>query len=345
MKSIWNWIINNPNRAMFLVPILLVATISISHVVTWYDMSNPISWAIYLSIAIEIGAMSALVAATNKIKGGVWFMFGLVTFIQMIGNIFYSYVQIDATGELFRNWVELTGPIWEMMGTELSDIIGLKRYLAFLEGGLLPLISLTSLHFFVNYEKEKEVEVVASVPEGMEFNKPYPIPNVDDEVDDTPKTSKSDSDHLPNVDDDVDDIDKWVDYETPNTSIPPKFIDIKVPEDFDEDHATDMVMNRMVDEIMEEEGHETVGDLIESLNEDKEVDLTQFVSPGISTKEIDNKEESITEEVVTEIEENSIDTQDIIIEEELVKETPQIIENVVVDNKPPNKRMGIDRIR
>ena len=54
---------------------------------------------------------------------------------------------------------------------------------------------------------------------------------------------------------------------------------------------------------------------------------------------------NVTEEVVTEIEENSIDTQDIIIEEELVKETPQIIENVVVDNKPPNKRMGIDRIR
>jgi hypothetical protein len=293
MKSIWNWIINNPNRAMFLVPILLVATISISHVVTWYDMSNPISWAIYLSIAIEIGAMSALVAATNKIKGGVWFMFGLVTFIQMIGNIFYSYVQIDATGELFRNWVELTGPIWEMMGTELSDIIGLKRYLAFLEGGLLPLISLTSLHFFVNYEKEKEDEVVDDTK--IPNNEPTQLHDVDDE--------------------------------------------------FDEDHALDMVMNDIVEDLMEEEGHETVGDLIESLNEEKEVDLTQFVSPGISTKEIDNKEESITEEVVTEIEENSIDTQDIIIEEELVKETPQIIENVVVDNKPPNKRMGIDRIR
>jgi len=94
MKKIWNWILNNPNRAMFLIPILLVAGISISHVVTWYDMANPINWAVYLSIAIEVGAMTALVAATNKIKGGVWFMFGLVTFIQMIGNIFYSYYQI-----------------------------------------------------------------------------------------------------------------------------------------------------------------------------------------------------------------------------------------------------------
>ena len=155
MKKIWNWIINNPNRAMFLIPILLVAGISISHVVTWYDMANPIKWAVYLSIAIEVGAMTALVAATNKIKGGVWFMFGLVTFIQMIGNIFYSYYQIDETGDLFQAWIELTSPVWELMGTETTDLVGMKRWLAFLEGGLLPLISLTSLHFFVNYKKNE----------------------------------------------------------------------------------------------------------------------------------------------------------------------------------------------
>jgi hypothetical protein len=157
MKNIWNWVKNNPNRSMFLVPILLVAAISISHVVTWYDMANPISWAIYLSIAIEIGAITALVAATNRIKGGIWFMFGIVTFIQMIGNIFYSYKEIDPNGDLFKSWVELTGPVWELMGTELTDIVGMKRWLAFLEGGLLPIISLTSLHFFVKYEdKVKE---------------------------------------------------------------------------------------------------------------------------------------------------------------------------------------------
>ena len=83
-------------------------------------------------------------------------MFGLVTFIQMVGNIFYSYKEIDETGELFKSWVELTGPIWELMGTEVNDVVGLKRYLAFLEGGLLPIISLTSLHFFVKYEKPEE---------------------------------------------------------------------------------------------------------------------------------------------------------------------------------------------
>lgn len=152
MKKLLQWIKINPNRSMFLVPILLVAGISISHVVTWYDMANPMSWAIYLSIAIEVAAITALVAATNKIKGGIWFMFGIVTLIQMIGNIFFSYKEIDANGELFKSWVELTGPVWELMGTDNTDVVGMKRWLAFLEGGLLPVISLTSLHFFVKYE-------------------------------------------------------------------------------------------------------------------------------------------------------------------------------------------------
>lgn len=169
MMSIWKWVRNNPNRSMFLVPILLVAVISISHVVTWYDIANPISWAIYLSIAIEVGAMTALVAATNKIKGGVWFMFGLITFIQMIGNIFFSYKEIDSNGDLFKSWVELTGPLWEMIGSDPSDIPAMKRWLAFLEGGLLPIISLTSLHFFVKYEKVNP-------------------PKVGDQITDIPKT-------------------------------------------------------------------------------------------------------------------------------------------------------------
>ena len=219
MRQIWKWIKNNPNRAMFLLPILLVAGISISHVVSWYDMVNPINWAIYLSIAIEVGAITALVAATNRIKGGIWFMFGLVTFIQMIGNIFYSYKEIDANGELFKSWVELTGPIWELMGTELTDVVGMKRWLAFLEGGLLPIISLTSLHFFVKYEKPKEV---------------------------TEEEIKEDY------------------YEARNRKMEEMVVEREKKEEWDEEHALDMVLNNMVDSLSEED--------LDDISETSEVD-------------------------------------------------------------------------
>ena len=57
--------------------------------------------------------------------------------------------------------LELTSPIWEALGSE--DVVSSKRWLAFLEGGLLPVISLTSLHFFTKYndgEIKENVKVV-----------------------------------------------------------------------------------------------------------------------------------------------------------------------------------------
>ena len=155
-----NWVVKNKFtiiRSLFLVPIILVAFISISHVISWYDLSNPFGWAVYLSVAVEIAAMVSLAAATSKIKGGVWFVFGVVTLIQFIGNIFFSYKEINPNSVEFKQWIELVGPLFENFGTQTTDYVGHKRWLALLSGGLLPIISLTSLHFFVKYDKSKSV--------------------------------------------------------------------------------------------------------------------------------------------------------------------------------------------
>lgn len=143
-------------KHIFLLPIILTMIVSISHVTVWYTLTNEYLWAVFMSISVEIGAMVALVAATKNIKGNIWGMFFIVTFIQMIGNIFYSYKQIDVNGDLFKSWVELTGPVWEMLGSKANDVIAMKRWLSFLSGGLLPIISLTSLHFFTKYDEVKE---------------------------------------------------------------------------------------------------------------------------------------------------------------------------------------------
>ena len=227
MKNLWNWIKNNPHRTMFLIPIILVAGISISHVVSWYDIANPISWAIYLSIAIEVGAMTALVAATNKIKGGVWFMFGMITLIQMIGNIFYSFKEIDPNGDLFKSWVELTGPLWNTLGSDPTDVISMKRWLAFLEGGLLPIISLTSLHFFVKYEtpkidttKELLEEIVEELNTGQVTGQV--TDQVDVEVMSKPEVNSGELDEILDEildveDDEVDEVDetRYLDLQEP----------------------------------------------------------------------------------------------------------------------------------
>jgi hypothetical protein len=114
-----NWFQKNFKKIVyiaFLVPILAVAGVSISHVTTWYSLSNPISWAIYLSIGIEIAALSALAAISAKMGKKVYFPFGIVTLIQFIGNIFFAYQYINIDSQSFKDWVDLVDPIVSYLG-------------------------------------------------------------------------------------------------------------------------------------------------------------------------------------------------------------------------------------
>ena len=161
MNKIWEWIKNNPNRTMFLVPIFLVAGISISHVVSWYDIANPFSWAIYLSVGIEIAALSALAAISADMGKKVYFPFGIVTLIQFLGNIYFAYSFINVNSQSFKDWVDLVRPLLEFVGIDSTDMVGHKRFLAFFAGGMLPIISLSFLHMLVKFTEEdrmKEIE-------------------------------------------------------------------------------------------------------------------------------------------------------------------------------------------
>ena len=138
----------------FLVPILTVAFVSISHVTKWYGISNPLSWAIYLSVGIEIAALSALAAISAKMGRKVYFPFGIVTLIQFIGNIFFAYQYIDVNSQSFKDWVDMVDPIVSFLGVDSGDPVGHKRFLALFSGGMLPIISLSFLHMLVKFEEE-----------------------------------------------------------------------------------------------------------------------------------------------------------------------------------------------
>ena len=138
----------------FLVPIITVAIVSISHVTVWYGISNPVSWAIYLSVGIEIAALSALAAISAQMGKKVYFPFGIVTLIQFIGNIFFAYQFIDINGQSFKDWVDMVDPLVSFLGVESGDMVGHKRFLALFAGGMLPLISLSFLHMLVKFEED-----------------------------------------------------------------------------------------------------------------------------------------------------------------------------------------------
>ena len=140
----------------FLVPILTVAIVSISHVTKWYGISNPVSWAIYLSVGVEIAALSALAAISAQMGKKVYFPFAIVTLIQFIGNIFFAYQYINIDSTSFKDWVDMVDPLVSYLGVESGNIIGHKRFLALFAGGMLPLISLSFLHMLVKFEEEEK---------------------------------------------------------------------------------------------------------------------------------------------------------------------------------------------
>lgn len=168
-----NWFNKNYKTliiAAFLVPIITVAIVSISHVTTWYGISNPVTWSVYLSIGIEIAALSALAAISANMGSKVYFPFAIVTLVQFIGNIFFAYSYINIDTQQFKDWVDLVSPLVEFLGVEPTDFVGHKRFLAFFAGGMLPVISLSFLHMLVKFteedrKKQNEVTEQQSKPE------------------------------------------------------------------------------------------------------------------------------------------------------------------------------------
>ena len=273
------WLKNNFRLLIyisFLVPIITVAIVSISHVTVWYGISNPMSWALYLSIGIEIAALSALAAISAQMGSKVYVPFGIVTLIQFIGNIFFAFEFIKIGNEEFLSWVELTGPILEYIGIEQGDLQSHRRFLAIFAGGMLPLISLSFLHMLVKFNEENNVD--ATKEENGEDTKKV----IEEETKIKPTNEELDKlEHLLNkfkpeerVEPPTPDLpDEARGFEPPSKvedvfdEKPPEWFTEQPPisdeeleqwakeseDEWDEDHALDMVMNDMVQDLTEED--------------------------------------------------------------------------------------------
>ena len=285
------WLKNNFRLLIcisFLVPIITVAIVSISHVTVWYGISNPMSWALYLSIGIEIAALSALAAISAQMGSKVYVPFGIVTLIQFIGNIFFAFEFIKIGNEQFLSWVELTGPILEYIGIEQGDLQSHRRFLAIFAGGMLPLISLSFLHMLVKFNEENNVDVTKEEnredtkkvieeetkikPTNEELDKlehllnkfkpeervEPPKPDLPDEargfeppsiVEDVfdEKPPEWFTDQPPLSEEELEDEGIWSEEELEDFRN--QFPEPELPEEWDEDHALDKVMNDMVEDL------------------------------------------------------------------------------------------------
>lgn len=131
---------------------LMVSVISTIHVIDFFELSNPYWLAVTLAIAFELGAaasLASLIVLDKMNKTLVWALFITITLMQMQGNMYYAFKNI----ENYETWSQLFNLIEE-------DPLYQKRILAFVSGAILPLVALGFIKSLVDYIKPDAVAVV-----------------------------------------------------------------------------------------------------------------------------------------------------------------------------------------
>jgi hypothetical protein len=133
----------------------LVSVISTIHVVDFFKLSNPTWLAITLAIAFEVGAaasLAAIIILDKTSKSLVWFLFILITGMQMMGNMYYAYTHLSD----YHFWSEV-------FALEEEEAIFQKRILSLVSGAILPIVALGFIKSLVDYIRPNKVEESYSI--------------------------------------------------------------------------------------------------------------------------------------------------------------------------------------
>lgn len=147
----------------------VVSIISTIHVIDFFMLSNPVWLAVSLAIAFEIGAaasLSSIIVMEKMNKSLIWFLFILLTAMQMMGNAYYAYMHL----ENFQGWIELFGLV------DYEPIVQ-KRFLSIISGAILPLVALGFIKSLVDYIKPSDETVSTNSPDDT---KPGPQDGIPD---------------------------------------------------------------------------------------------------------------------------------------------------------------------
>lgn len=122
---------------------LVVSIISTIHVIDFFRLSNPNWLAVSLAIAFELGAaasLASLIALDKMNKALIWFLFILLTAMQMMGNTYYAFTHLSD----YQGWVDL-------FGLNEEDVLHQKRFLSIISGAILPIVALGFIKSLVDY--------------------------------------------------------------------------------------------------------------------------------------------------------------------------------------------------
>jgi hypothetical protein len=139
--------------------------ISTIHLIDLFNLGNPTWLSILLAVTFELGSIASLLAISviDRIKtGAIWFIFFILSGLQIIGNVYYTYSftsdQLLANPTFLTNFMDLFSFI---TGEEMRDV---KIFLSCIIGIPIPLIALFFLKSNIDYLRptEKKQDMIKS---------------------------------------------------------------------------------------------------------------------------------------------------------------------------------------
>lgn len=135
---------------LFTILYLLVGLVSLFHSFAFFGLANDSAMSIMLGCCFEIGQVAVLMSllTSKKDQGRVtnWLLMGLLTLIQILGNVFssYKYMMLHSSEDL-RYFKE---PIfvWTDLPDNMTTVI-----VTYLTGAILPIVALAMTSMVSNY--------------------------------------------------------------------------------------------------------------------------------------------------------------------------------------------------
>ena len=129
---------------MFITPPIIISIISAIHLIDFYQIGNP-DWISYaLAGSIELASIASLLALVflGKIKkGALIFLFSILIIIQLLGNMYFSFVYFQNSNTL-KSILDFFA-----MDNNLTSL----RILSFIISGVPVIISLSFIKISMSY--------------------------------------------------------------------------------------------------------------------------------------------------------------------------------------------------
>lgn len=167
----------NITNFVFILVIFLASFASLFHVRGFWLITNTPFWATILAVSTGLGIIGSMMAARYTLWTYASFL--LIVIMELIGNIFDAFMNINVASQGFVAFKDLTVPLFDLIylteeGQVIPDIVYM-RWIASIEGAFIPLLVVLMFHMWMKIRDSFKNPVI-DIPEPESIEEPLEEP-------------------------------------------------------------------------------------------------------------------------------------------------------------------------